>query len=70
MVTTTFRNVTLSANAVLNGAPMPCFAPAASYVDVLLTPGRGDFAARTGGRIRRRDRRAAIGAKRAFLASC
>lgn len=64
MVTTTYKNVTLSAHAVANGARMP------SYVDVLLTPGRGDFASRTGGKLRRNQRRAAIGAKRSFLASC
>jgi hypothetical protein len=63
MVTTTYRNVTLSASAVLNGHPMP------GMVAVRI-PGSGDFAAGKGGRVRRNERRAAISAKRSFLLSC
>jgi hypothetical protein len=37
---------------------------------VLMTPGRGDFAAGDDGKARRMERRNARSAKRSFLASC
>ncbi len=62
-MTTIERNgVSLSAGAVMNGWPMPV------YVRIM-TPGRGDFAERLGGRIRRADRRNAIARKHSFLES-
>lgn len=64
MVTTVFRGVTLSAHAVRNGARDP------SFVDVMMTPRRGDFAESGAGKARRMERRNARGAKRSFLASC
>jgi hypothetical protein len=64
MVTTTYNGVTLSAHAVRNGARQPYF------VDVLMTPRRGDFAASDAGKARSSQRCAVISAKRAFLASC
>ena len=64
MVTTTYKGVTLSAHAVRNGARAP------SFVGVLMTPGRGDFAAGDDGKARRMERRNARSAKRSFLASC
>ena len=56
------RGITLSANAAANAAELG-LAPIQSMC------GRGDFAARAGGRIRRMDRRARIAFKRAWLAS-
>jgi hypothetical protein len=64
MVTKIYKGVTLSAHAVLNGARDP------SFVDVLMTPKRGDFASRLGGKLRRKERFAVISAKRSFLAYC
>lgn len=60
MVTFTHRGVTLSAHAFDNdraiGVPV-------------LTPGRGDFAEREGGRKRRKARRNRLASKRAWLES-
>jgi hypothetical protein len=61
MVSIMGRNgVALSAGAVLNGWPMP-------IPSKITTPGRGDFAERKGGRIRRQERRNAIERKRSWL---
>jgi len=56
------RGITLSANAAANAIELG-LAPLQSM------RGRGDFAARVGGRIRRMDRRARIASKRAWLES-
>jgi hypothetical protein len=64
MVTTTYKGVTLSAHAVRNGARQP------SFVEALMTPRRGDFAAGDAGKARRMERRNARSAKRSFLLSC
>ena len=61
MVTfTNSRGITLSANASINNAGL-------GLVPVQAMRGRGDFAARVGGRIRRADRKARIASKRAWL---
>jgi hypothetical protein len=61
MVTiTNAKGISLSANAAINNAELG-LVPVATY------RGRGDFAARVGGRIRRQDRRNAIARKRAWL---
>ena len=57
-MTTIERNgVTLSAGAVINGGPMPLCASTARFAAAITMPGRGDFAGRLGGRIRRMERR-------------
>lgn len=61
MVTFTNRNgISLSANAAANNAEL-------GLLPVASMRGRGDFAERTGGRIRRQDRKARIANKRAWL---
>ena len=60
MVTKHIRNVSLSASATVNGWPMPVEAGP-------IMTGRGDFAGRHGGKVRRNERRAAIARKRAWL---
>jgi hypothetical protein len=60
MVTITRNGITLSAGAVANGWPMPVYTPP-------VFPGRGDFAQRLGGRIRRNERRARIAFKQMGL---
>lgn len=54
------NGISLSAGAVLNGWPAP-------VPRKLRFEGRGDFAEREGGRIRRNDRRNRIAAKRSWL---
>lgn len=61
MVTFTSRNgVTLSANAAINNSEL-------GLLPVASMRGRGDFAERAGGRVRRQDRKARIQNKRAWL---
>lgn len=61
MVTfTTSRGITLSANASINNAEL-------GLLSIQPMRGRGDFAARVGGRIRRADRKARIASKRSWL---
>jgi hypothetical protein len=60
MVTfTNARGITLSANASANGCPV--------ILSRIVFSGRGDFAERLGGRIRRNERRARIAAKAAWV---
>jgi hypothetical protein len=65
MVSINRNGIALSAGACLNGWPMPVHVAPTP----ILFPGRGDFAEREGGRIRRKDRRNAIARKHAFLES-
>jgi hypothetical protein len=60
MITVTRNGITLSASACANGWPMPVYTPSTF-------PGRGDFAERLGGRIRRIERRARIAVKQMEL---
>jgi hypothetical protein len=59
MVTITKNGVTLSASACLNGWPEPALTTISSFA------GRGDFASRLGGRIRRMERRNRLQVKHA-----
>lgn len=57
MVTIVRNGISLSAHAGMNGSPLKPF----------ITPGAGDYAARSEGRDRRRVRRAVRNSKRAWL---
>jgi hypothetical protein len=54
------RGISLSASASVNGWPV-------ATPSAITFPGRGDFAEREGGRIRRNERRARIAFKRSGL---
>lgn len=61
MVVTVSKNgISLSAHAGMNNAEL-------GLLPVASMRGRGDFAERTGGRVRRQDRKARLATKRAWL---